>query len=88
MLKLAGESWVKNSIFTYSQSILPQDTYLKKKRGNVILQQRKKSGRHYLNQTIKVNTTGNGTNRHHVPPNATHREEHTSTSVVSFPRKV
>lgn len=44
-----------------------------------------KPGRHYLNQVFKVDTTRNGKNRYHVPPDRT-SWGHNTTSEIFFPK--
>lgn len=44
-----------------------------------------KSGRHHLNQVIKVHNGSNETNRHHVPPDRMHWEEHHIPSLAFLP---
>lgn len=70
MLKLVGESMMKNKVFSKYPSI----NYLFTAMGITVALQRRNLGD--FNQLIKANIASNHTNRCHVPPDIIHREGH------------
>lgn len=71
MFKLMYASLTKNRIFIIVSKNFPINYLLisREKRSNFTVE---KSGRHPLNQVIKVNIISMGTNQHHVPLDRTH----------------
>jgi hypothetical protein len=69
-------------VFTVSKNLLPTLINYRRKNSNFTVE---KPGRHHLNQVIKVHITSSESNRHHVPPDRIHWEEHSIPSLAFLP---